>query len=227
MAEFQNLIIVPGHAAFKAEFDPSAGDPVDESNWVLQSFQNGEVQYYIEHVKAGVEHLAQNVGALLLFSGGRTREQSGDWSEAATYSTVAAHYNYWRGAGNPSADDIKSNISLEEYARDSLENVQFSIERYRELTGQRPQHITVVGWEFKKPRFDFHRQTLEIDTADFTYLSVNNPSDLQGALKGEQRTLEQFRQDPYGQHPPLSDKKQERNPFNIEPPYILEEPRNQ
>lgn len=218
MSEIKDLIIVPGHAAFKSGFDPSVGDPGDEANWVLQSFQAGESPFYIEHVRAGIEALAKHVGALLLFSGGRTRQESDEWSEAATYAAVAKFYNYWQST-NDAADEIKKRIILEEHARDSLENVQFGIESFKQLTKKNPEHVTVVGWEFKAPRFDFHRQTLGINQSNFSYLSVNNPPDLAGAQKGEAKTLELFKNDPYGQKPPLADKKLKRNPFNVPIPY--------
>ena len=38
----------------------------------------------------------------------------------------------------------------EEFARDSYENVLFSIARFKELTGHPPRNVTVVGYEFKR-----------------------------------------------------------------------------
>jgi hypothetical protein len=44
-------------------------------------------------------------------------------------------------------------VATEEHARDSFENLLFSICRFYELTGNYPESITVVGFEFKKERF--------------------------------------------------------------------------
>lgn len=41
---------------------------------------------------------------------------------------------------------------LQEHARDSFENLLFSVCRFREVTGRYPAHITVVSFEFKHER---------------------------------------------------------------------------
>lgn len=49
----------------------------------------------------------------------------------------------------------------EEFARDSHENLLFSICRFSEMTGNYPSKITVVGFEFKRQRFqDIHRYSI-------------------------------------------------------------------
>lgn len=50
---------------------------------------------------------------------------------------------------------------IEEYAKDSHENLLFSICRFAEMTGRYPKKITVVGFEFKRKRFeDIHRYSI-------------------------------------------------------------------
>lgn len=49
----------------------------------------------------------------------------------------------------------------EEYARDSYENVLFSLCRFFEITGRYPEKVTVIGFAFKEKRFkDLHRKAV-------------------------------------------------------------------
>lgn len=192
-------------------------DPEQDRYWVLQSFQQTEPPYYIEHIRKGAELAAEDPSSLLIFSGGRTREEAGHWSEAATYQAIAEHYKYWQQDGDYKS--LLARVALESFARDSFENLQYSLYRFYQLTGDYPKHITVVGWSFKAPRFDHHRETLGIPESKFTYIGCNNPADLPSALKGEEKTLNQFKHDPTGSHSPLADKRAERNPFDEQMPY--------
>lgn len=213
-----HLIIVPGHAPFKSSVEGVPVEAEQDSHWVLQSFQLGEPPYYIEHIQAGVEELKKDPDALLLFSGGRTRPEADTWSEAATYAAIAKHNKYWLD-DESRAPELEARIDLEQYARDSFENLECSLHRFYQLLGRYPTHITVVGWQFKAERFHFHAETLGIPSECFTYIGCNNPSDLTGAELGEARALAQFHADPRGFQSPLADKRMERNPFNIPKPY--------
>ncbi len=92
MRNFENLIIVAGHAAFKEGIASCPHNPGKDEHWVLQSFQHGEPPYYIEHIQKGVELLQKDPLSLLVFSGGRTRKEAGHWSEAASYKSVAERF---------------------------------------------------------------------------------------------------------------------------------------
>jgi hypothetical protein len=207
-----NLIIVPGHAAFKDSVREVPAEPSDDEYWVLQSFQAGEPAFYIEHIKYGVELVKKDLGSVALMSGGRTRLEAGRWSEAATYAEIAKACKYWKE--EEANVSLGGRIGVEIYARDSLENLQNSLYRYYQIIGKYPQRVTVVGWAFKESRFDYHRETLGIPESRFTYVGVNNPPDLNGALVGENKTLEAFRADPWAKEGSLHQKRQERNPFN-------------
>ena len=209
------LIVVAGHAAFKDSIDTVPDDPANDAHWVLQSFQHGEPPYYIEHIHKGAELLAEDEASLLMFSGGRTRREAGHWSEAATYQAIAEHYDYW----THDTKKLIARTALELYARDSFQNLQFSLCEFYRLTGKYPDHVTVVGWQFKAARFDHHRASLGIPVEKFSYVGANDPKDLAGAMKGEEKALEQFQKDPTGLHSPLADKREERNPFNEQHPY--------
>jgi hypothetical protein len=47
---------------------------------------------------------------------------------------------------------VRARTAAETFARDSFENLLFSIARFREITGAYPKQITVVGYDFKKQR---------------------------------------------------------------------------
>jgi hypothetical protein len=48
--------------------------------------------------------------------------------------------------------EVTRRTILEEFARDSVENLLFGICRFRECTGEYPEHVTVIGWAFKSER---------------------------------------------------------------------------
>lgn len=210
-----HLIIVAGHAAFKDTIRDCPGNPERDEHWVLQPFQKGEPPYYIEHIQKGVELLRQDHSSLLMFSGSLTRKAAGHWSEAASYKAVAEHFGYW----SDSAQQLKERVTLEEYARDSFQNLEYGMYRFYQLYQAYPRRVSVVGWRFKAARFELHRRTLGIPEESFTYVGVNDPADLKGAKKGEDLAVSQFRTDPFGEQPPLANKRLERNPFNEQSPY--------
>jgi hypothetical protein len=206
------LILVAGHAVYIGK--DSAGADRDE-NWVLRTFQKGEPPRYIEHVRYAVELAASLPNSLLIFSGGQTRLEAGPQSEGQSYWRLADQFSWWQ---KPAVCD---RATTEEFARDSFENLLFGIARFRECTGHFPQSIEVVGWKFKRERFDFHRQTIRWPSGDahYTYHGVNDPIDLARSLDGEARTLAAFREDPFGTQGPLWSKRGGRNPFQQRPPY--------
>ena len=59
-------------------------------------------------------------------------------------------------------------VVSEEFARDSYENLLFSICRFHEVTGRYPDKITVVGFGFKTRRFvDLHRKAVRFPEDKF------------------------------------------------------------
>lgn len=218
-----NLIIVPGHATFKADVQTAPSDPIQEDAWVLQSFQRGEVPFYVEHIDTGLELLRGDPEAVVMFSGGRTREEAGHWSEAATYKAVAERRMEQDGYNDEERARLRGRMLLESYARDSFENVQFSLLKfYREL-GRLPVQTTIIGWGFKEKRFRFHWETLALQATEaMTYVGRNDPRNLNDATRAERQVLDEFRRDPRGEYGTLAQKKEQRNPFNVRSPYALE-----
>ena len=214
-SQLENLILVAGHAIYIAE---NYDKPEDDAGWCLQPFQKGEPPFYLAHIERGVVLAGADAKSLLIFSGGQTRAKAGRRSEAEGYFRLAEHFNWWQ------KPEVKRRATTEGFARDSFENLLFSICRFRQCTGRYPQTITLVSWAFKARRFDLHRQAICFPRSRFRFVGVNNPVDLVAAERGEQKAIEEFSLDPYGvQESPaqadkkifLGDKRKARNPFNL------------
>jgi hypothetical protein len=72
----------------------------------------------------------------------------------------------------------------------------FSIARFREYTGHFPSKITVVGYNFKRPRFEeLHRSALRWPKQKFNYIGVDpdHADDSNSkAIEGEVRLFQIF-----------------------------------
>ncbi|GJN02881.1 hypothetical protein PR202_ga20271 [Eleusine coracana subsp. coracana] len=142
----RNLVMVAGHSIYTSA---SCGKTDREDSWFLEPYQKhpGQAATFLAHIKEGVEIAAGDENALLLFSGGETRKDAGPRSEAQSYWAIAESKG-WFGKD----ESVRSRALTEEHARDSFENLLFSVCRFRELTGQYPQNITVVSYDFKEER---------------------------------------------------------------------------
>jgi hypothetical protein len=92
----------------------------------------------VSHIQRGVQIAARDQNALLVFSGGQTRSNAGPRSEGLSYWLVGEHFQWWG-----KATDVRERAVVEEFARDSFENLLFSIARFKE----------VVGWSRFSPKF--------------------------------------------------------------------------
>ena len=107
----------------------------------------------------------------------------------------------------------------EEHARDSYENLLFSICRFHELTGSWPRNVTVVGYEFKRHRFEaLHREAIAFPAERFSY--IGTPAATPRAEAGEAVAADSFRADPFGCGPALRAKRHLRDPFARGVPYV-------
>eukprot|EP01038_Epipyxis_sp_PR26KG_P005874 gene5874-8101_t len=215
-----HCVIVAGHAVMRLS-KLSVADK-DDSGWYLLAYQRdqGFPSIITSHIKKGIELMKTDPNALLLFSGGETRRDVGPISEAASYYFLAEDKKWMSG------DLITNRVFLEEYARDSFENLMFSVCRFREITGKYPQKITVIGFDFKSSRFtNLHRKAIAYPSNNFTYIGIKSthPNFNQDrAVRGEQDSLESFRKDLYGCiDPTLYSKRDIRNPFKRTVPYPL------
>ncbi|KAI3761694.1 hypothetical protein L1987_52115 [Smallanthus sonchifolius] len=214
-SKLRNLVMVAGHSIYTS----SSCEKIDkEDSWFLESYQKnpGQASTFVAHIKEGIESAARDEEALLLFSGGETRKDAGPRSEAQSYWMVAESKGWF---GNQ--EKVRWKALTEEHARDSFENLLFSVCRFRELTGSYPQNITVVGYDFKKERFvNLHRSAIRFPELRFFYLGTPAAtSSREAALKGEALVRTQFEHDPYACLGSLRRKKIGRDPFHRSIPY--------
>lgn len=212
-----SAVIVAGHAVFLGNGRHDATDP---RRWYLLPYQAGEVPCYLEHIRAAVEQAAGDPKALLIFSGGQTRAEAGPRSEALGYWRIAAGLDWWGHA------EVAARCAVEDYSRDSFENLLFSVCRFFECTDRYPERVAVVSWAFKQERFDHHRAALRFPRDRFQFIGANDPPQLETARQGEVATLALFAQDPYGatQDGALARKRRARNPFRRQPAFSVSNP---
>ena len=193
---------------------------MNEDNWILEDFQKGQVGTFMKHIEKGVQLAANDSSSLLLFSGGQTRKNAGPRSEGGTYWMVA-NANGWYGHGT---HGVQQRALSEEYARDSLENLLFSVCRFNQVVGRYPHTIDVVSFGFKRVRFiDVHRKALRFPMERFRFHGID-PDGTEGmrslSAKERSQAMGPFAGDPYGCNTPvLSGKKTERNPYIRYHPY--------
>ncbi|CAK7898139.1 hypothetical protein CAAN1_22S02036 [[Candida] anglica] len=142
-----HLVILPCHSVWLG--GDSKGQSRDE--WILAPFQieGNDHLCFIEHITASIELLQRDPGALLVISGGQTKTET-PLTESESYATLAQ--NLFDGSDS----SVFSRVVTEKYARDSMENVIFSICRFYEEYHKYPEKVTVVGFEFKRNRFVNH-----------------------------------------------------------------------
>lgn len=214
-ANLHNLVMVAGHSIYTGS---SCGKFDREDSWFLEPYQKhqGQAATFLSHIEEGVEIAAKDEGALLLFSGGETRKDAGPRSEAQSYWAVAESKG-WFGK----QESVRSRALTEEHARDSFENLLFSVCRFRELTGTYPQNITVVSYDFKEERFaHLHRSAIGFPEEKFFFFGTPaSPTAKEAAKKGEASVRAQFQEDPYGCLSSLHRKKIKRDPFHRTIPY--------
>lgn len=207
MAMLTELILVPGHAVWSLK-----GNPLDEWTWHLKPYQNSEVRYFVEHIRAGVELAAARSEALLVFSGAATERAAGPVSEALGYWRIADHFEWW---GHSS---VRERTVLEEYSLDSFLNVLYGLHRFRQVAGDWPERVTVCGWGFKSRRIGgLHREALKW-TRPFDCIAVNDPVNLNEVREREVRTCAEFEADPRGDHAPIATKRAARKPLGYVAP---------
>ncbi|KAK9254203.1 hypothetical protein V1507DRAFT_487921 [Lipomyces tetrasporus] len=212
-----HLIIVAGHAIWKGQPGIRAGEDVSE--WNLKEFQVGQQATFIKHIEMGVNLGLADLSALVVFSGsrGQTDRSAGPLSEAQSYWNLAMARSIIPEANK----EFPVRMLTEEFARDSYENLLFSICRFYEFTGLYPQKITVISHKFKSHRFDnLHRVALRYPKSSFKFLGINPPGE-EPSESERINAVEPFQQDPYAcSHPTLMEKKMARNPFRRRAPYI-------
>lgn len=198
------LVIVPGHGV--AKFWKQ--DLFSDDAWLGPP--RGEARQLIEHIEAGVKLVARDPDATLVFSGGQTKRRAGPVSEGSSYWFAASRLDWF---GRP---DVRERAFAETYARDSFENLLFSVLHFFRQRGSLPDKIVFCGWAFKKKRVRYHASTLCLESI-FSYNPVNDPPealDLARISEGEADTLREFKAVPFGDAGELLQKRARRDPLH-------------
>jgi preprotein translocase subunit SecG len=226
LQDYDHLIIVPGHAVMKISEIHRAKE--SEDAWYLLDYQLGQgfPQIIHSHIQEAINIAKSDDHSILIFSGGQTREDVGPMSEAASYYYYAQYHQLLSAASSSSSSAPALMVGLEEYARDSYENILFSICRFHEITGIYPQKITVVGFDFKSRRFtEIIRKAVKFPENSFRYIGIQPDLHLfhyDTALHGEEFVYHSLQEDMYGCHTEeLRHKREERDPYLRTIPYTL------
>lgn len=221
------MIMVPGHGIWKFT---GLGDA--SSDWFLESFQleGHDHLAFKHHITTAFTELEKDPESLIVFSGGQTKEAAGPLSEAQSYWFLA------RAMGLIDAKNV-GRVHTEEYARDSFENVLFSLARFKEITGAYPKRITIPGFEFKRHRFlKLHFPALKYPVEKVNYIGNAPTPDYQDrsvelkkyfddlASAEYKHAVVAFEKDPLGNGSVLGEKKAKRNPFKRQHPYAYTNP---
>lgn len=180
-----------------------------------------------EHLFKSIEVLQANPNAALVISGGQTKECCEPMLEARSYFKLGC-------AIMPTTmKELEQRVHLEEFARDSFENVLFLFCRFYELYGHYPLSVTIVGFEFKRKRFiEQHMElALKYPSSRTAYIGNSpNPQTLSVADRAQyfidlersekKHACDPFTEDWYGMRDPLRKKRELRNPFSRQHEYF-------
>ena len=242
----RHLVIVPCHGIVRgSDFTRYK----DDDAWAFEPYQRGHrlPEALAAHIQQGISIAEEDPTAVVVFSGGQTRTDAGARSEAQSYLDLAIA-NEFPGAKallgdtkppSGSADEAPATtpkgrrLFVDDFARDSYENVIFSIARFAEITGGAlPSRITVVGFAYKERRFlELHRHAIRFPTAKFNYVGIDekppaSPEAHDVATNrplSDAKTMARVRQDLYMCRLGLATRRK-RNPNRRAVPYYLTAP---
>ncbi|KAK9450664.1 uncharacterized protein V1518DRAFT_411382 [Limtongia smithiae] len=206
--EASHLIIVACHAIWHGYAGEHPGESATE--WNLKPFQQDQQITFINHIQLGLNAAIVDEESLLVFSGGQTSRKSGPISEAQSYYNLANARKMIETDSN-----VSLRVTTEEFAKDSFENLLFSICRFHEFTGQYPDRITFVTHEFKRERIQgLHRAAIRFPLHKFRLIGRDAPGEDSPTGEEYLNALEPFTRDPYGCFDEtLVSKRKSRNPF--------------
>lgn len=215
--DLNHLIIVAGHAIWLG-----GNKYKKDIDWILEPHQANQTETFVAHIREGAKLAKQSPRSLLIFSGGETRYAAGARSESQSYTALFQLLEQ----EDPILGSL-DRVTTEEFARDSYENLLFSVARFHEVTGGYPEKISVVGFLFKQERYsDIHCKAIRFPKSRFTYHGIDPPG-LDGEdLSGESSNAKLlFQQDLYGcKNQVLVSKKKGRNPGRRRHGYELTSP---
>ncbi|RLV94385.1 ADIPOR-like receptor IZH2 [Spathaspora sp. JA1] len=208
---------------------------LERDEWHLVDFQivGNDHVVFRDQILESLTLLQQDPEAYLIISGGETKKQAGPVSEALSYYLLAETL-----CKANQMESVLSRVHTEVFARDSFENVIYSVCRYYELFQEYPEKITIIGFEFKRTRFLTHhlQQALNYPLDRVTYIGHSpNPTGLstpevlryfEELKQSEYKyAVKHFESDWYGITESLKRKKIARNPYNRYHGYIYSNPK--
>lgn len=242
LSQFTRLVIVPGHAIYIGA-NPVLHDPMDPKEWILEPYQArhppSSIGAFINHIQAAIQKVSKDPSALLIYSGGQTRHQANQSTEAGSYSRLA---NQMGLHDKLSLGPLQT--TTEDFALDSWTNLIYSVARFKEYTGHYPQQITVVGHSIKAKRFnELHRKAMRWPEELFEYIGLDpinlnkfasttsSPQEIKelqeiesAMIAGEKKVYLEFEKDLYGCNLNLIEKRKARNSFRRFHPYLISNP---
>ncbi len=110
----------------------------------------GQELAYEDHIKKAFDLVLSPLDRdhMLVLSGGHTRP------ELKINKTEAEGMYLYAKENAIARNDIEKRIIFELYARDSFENLFFSLLAFKKETGDWPQKVVVVSFDFKRTRFN-------------------------------------------------------------------------
>ncbi|KAK1754508.1 FolC bifunctional protein [Echria macrotheca] len=213
-----HAVVVCGHAIWQG--GPKNG--WDEAEWLIESYKKGETPTFIEHIRAGLQVLANDSRAVLVFSGGPTRKET-TLSEARSYHNLATANDYF--GLHSAAPTEGQRVLLEERALDSYYNILFSIVDFWRAHAVWPEYLTVVSHGFKRTRLvDGHCAAIGFPLHRVSFVGINPPGldsevaqgEKADAMRGVQLAIGQWAEDPHGVGEELAGKRRLRNCWNTD-----------
>ncbi|GMM34394.1 hypothetical protein DASC09_017190 [Saccharomycopsis crataegensis] len=228
-----HLVMLPCHAIYKG-----SGNGKSFKHWYMEEFQkegNDNIAW-MKQIETCLDILTNNKDAIVIISGGKTKKV-GNISESFSYLNLIMQNKSYYEEKYLDLEGLIDRIYLEEYARDSLDNMLYSLYRFKEICGRFPDQTTIVGYEFKRDRFvEYHAKAVGYnDPSKVKYVGIDpcpdypreSPefkkfySDLQVAEW--EHAVKHFQIDPLANDPDgvLVAKKRKRNPYNTRAPYHI------
>lgn len=104
---------------------------MDPKEWILEPYQArhppSSIGAFINHIQAAIQKVSKDPSALLIYSGGQTRHQANQSTEAGSYSRLA---NQMGLHDKLSLGPLQT--TTEDFALDSWTNLIYSVARFKE-----------------------------------------------------------------------------------------------
>lgn len=161
------------------------------------------VEVYLDHIKEAAKLIREREYDVLIVSGGYTKPQI-EMSEAASYLKILRYLIDEKTA---------KNVLLEEYAKDTFENILFAMCRAYQVYKEFPVTLGILTWTWKGKRVQVIAEGLRIP--DFVVIGVGNKN----LSKTQTQIADEVKPDPLHRTSELAQKRGERNPWKKRNPY--------